>query len=139
MENEKFAGGKWVRPCPRKSWELISPDVTFCPCGMFSPLLLGFRAPFAPDTRVTDARASNIHGSLSSAPSSNHLSFPSIFSSLLWTSTLFRPAIRHSSLRFSMQSYDFIRAQSPFLIYRYSSISTKQSTAIRRRFACSRR
>ena len=65
-------GGKWVRPsCPRKSWELISPDVTFCRCGMFSPLLLGFRAPFAPDTRVTDARALNIHSSLSPA---THLS-----------------------------------------------------------------
>lgn len=42
--------------CSRKPWELTGPDVTFCLCGMFSPLL-GFRAPFA---RVINARALNV-------------------------------------------------------------------------------
>lgn len=72
--------GKWVGRCIRKSWELISPDVTFCLRGMFSPLLLGFRAPFAPDTRITVARALNIH--TSSTPSFSSTS-PSLQFSLL--------------------------------------------------------
>lgn len=116
--NRCVTKGKWVGRCVRKSWELISPDVTFCLRGMFSPLLLGFRAPFAPDTCITVARALNIHTSLSSTPSFTYVSFPSIFSSLLRISTLFHPTICLCGYECS---YSFIHVvRLPFIAYHCS-------------------